>query len=115
MADESICAIVMEQHITQYHTEKERRLVWYDVVPFDDRKRFLQDEMEYVSSEMTMFYKLEDGEDKEVVRKIILNKREIFLKRYMNGEIQLKELMNTESPYDKFLKWVKVKHGYMES
>jgi len=112
MPDKSTCdsAInaALEEHVADYHTEKEQVPAWFDVVPHEEKKRFLQDEMEYTYPEISMFYKLEEGEEKEEFRKKILDKREIFLKKYMSGEIKLKPRVNTESLYDKFLKWVKV-------
>jgi len=101
MSDEKtrrlIVETTMEKHVEEYHTEKEHESMWYEVVPHEDKKLFLQTEHEYVYQEELLFYAASTDEEIEECREKVLNKRKIFLQKYINGEIQLNVFFNNNN------------------
>lgn len=82
-------------------------LFWLDHVPVEDRKDFLRAEEEYTREELTAFYAATSDEVRENNRQLVLNKRQIFLKKYMNNTIEIKNSIEL-SIFQKFYKWIKV-------
>ncbi len=87
-----------------------RALDWQDYVSLEDRKKFLRGEEHYTAVELHKFYQTPEGTEKELYRKLILHKRQVFLKAYINNEIELKEIDETQPRiFDKYFKWRKTK------
>lgn len=85
-----------------------KSLFWRDCVLRENRTSFLQAEEEYTHNELINFYAAPSGEEKERHRKIVLDKRLVFLKKYIAGEVELKEYNETtETVFEMFYKWIK--------
>ncbi len=81
---------------------------WRDYVLAENRTSFLQAEEEYTHDKLIDFYAAPSGEEKEKCRKIVLDKRLVFLKKYIAGEVELKQYNETkETVFKMFYKWIK--------
>jgi len=88
----------------------EKILDWQNHVRHEDRKKFLMGEEHYTAVELHKFHKAPEGSEKELYRKLILHKRQVFLRAYINDEIELAEIDQTEPRiFDKYFKWIKSK------